>query len=476
MRDSRTIGIGREALLSLVSKFSMGVLGFLGTVVFARELGASGLGVYQTAMAAAMVASRLSGGVGTAVRKRVSEVDADAARYLGLGLLAHLGLSVVVLAAVLVFLDPAVAYFGSPEVTFGVVALVVAFGLFEVVNRMYAGAGYPARSSWLDAVRSFLTLVFQLALLWVGLREFGLIAGLAVGTVLSAGVSVVAAGITPRLPTWDVVRRLYDHARWSAPNELLKNVYASSDIIILTAVVGSTSAGLYAAASQLVVPAAFLASSIVSALAVKTSGRHSAGEDVVRDLTNSVAYSGLFAVPMLFGALAMPRALLRTVFGGEFAVAGAALVGMGLFQVWNVYAKPFESVFASVDRPDLVFRVNVVVTGLHLPVAAGAGLVAGLLGVVGATVAAEFVRFCLYLVLTYRRFETVVIPRQPIEQVGSAVVMFLALESVLRIVTVRGWVVLVALVGGGAAVYAAVLFAISPHFRLTLRNTVPFGY
>lgn len=476
MRDPRTIGIGREALLSLGSKFSMGVLGFLGTVVFARILGASGLGVYQTAMAAAMVASRLSGGIGTAVRKRVSEVDADAARYLGLGLIAHFALSVVALVAVVVFFDTVVTYFGSPGVTFGVVALVVAFGLFEIVNRMYAGTGYPARSSWLDAVRSFLTLGCQLALLWIGLREFGLIVGLAVATALSAGISAVAAGVTPRLPTLDVARRLYDHARWSAPNELLKNVYASSDIIILTAVVGSTSAGLYAAASQLVVPAAFLASSIVSALAVKTSGRHSAGEDVVRDLTNSVAYSGLFAVPMLFGALAMPRALLRTVFGAEFAVAGAALVGMGLFQVWNVYAKPFESVFASVDRPDLVFRVNVVVTGLHLPVAAAAGWVAGLLGVVTATVVAEFVRFCLYLVLTYRRFNTAAISRQPVEQAASAFAMFLALEAVLRVVTVRGWVVLVALVGAGAAVYAIVLFAISPHFRLTLRNTFLFGY
>jgi O-antigen/teichoic acid export membrane protein len=476
MRDSRTIGIGREALLSLVSKFSMGVLGFVGTVVFARELGASGLGVYQTAMAAAMVASRLSGGVGTAVRKRVSEVDADVARYLGLGLIVHLGLSAAVLAAVLLFFEPAVAYFGSPEVTFGVVALVVAFGLFEVVNRTYAGAGYPARSSWLDALRSLLTLGAQLTLLWIGLREFGLIVGLAVGTVLSAGVSGLAAGVTPRLPTLDVVRRLYDHARWSAPNELLKNVYSSSDIIILTAVVGSTSAGLYAAASQLVVPAAFLAASIVGALAVKTSGRHSAGEDVVGDLTNSVAYSGLFAIPMLFGALAMPRALLRTVFTGEFAAAGGALIGMGLFQVWNVYAKPFESVFTSVDRPDLVFRVNVLVTGLHLPVAVAAGLAVGLLGVVAATVVAEFLRLCVYLGLTYRRYGTVAVPRQPLEQVGSAVAMFVALEAVLRVVTVRGWAVLVALVGGGAAVYAAVLFAISPHFRLTLRNTVPFGY
>lgn len=473
MRDTTSLSIGREALYSLVSKLVMALVGFGGTLVFARLLGPSGLGVYRTALAVAFVATQVSSGVGSAVQKRVSEVDTDPRKFLGAGLAVHAVLTVVVSVGLVVLAGPATSYLGSVRIAVGAVAVVATLGLFNVVNMFYGGIGYPARSSWMDTVRSVVTLAFQLSLLWLGMEAFGLLAGLALGTLATALLSAVAAGVRPTVPGRRTLERVYDFARWSVPNGLLTNLYSSADVMIITAVAGSAATGLYTVAMQLVMPAAMLASSIGGSLVVKSSGRSSVGEAVDQDLVNAASYAGLFAIPMLFGALAMPRAIPRTLFGPEFAGAGPALVGMALFQIGNSYAKPFETTFAGIDEPGVVFRVNVGVLVFHLPLAVLAGLEFGLLGVVGATVAAEAVRFVVYQVLAYRRFDRVALSRPMAEQFASAVVMFLALETLLSVVGVTNWAVLVALVGTGAAVYFGVLLAVSAHFRTTLEHALP---
>ena len=473
MRDTTSLSVGREALYSLVSKLVMALIGFGGTVVFARLLGPSGLGVYRTALAVAFVATQISGGVGTAIQKRVSEVDTDPQEFFGAGLVIHLGITVVVLVGLVLLIDPAATYFGSIEVAFGAVAVVATLGLFNVVNRMYAGIGYPARSSWMDTIRSVVTLVFQLLFLWAGMEAFGLLAGLALGTLASVILSMVAAGVRPTVPGRETVDRVYSFARWSVPNGLLTNLYSNSDVMIITAVVGSAATGLYTTALQLVMPAAMLAGSIGDALNVRTSGRSSAGEAVDQDLLNAMSYTGLFAVPMFFGALAMPRAIPRTLFGPEFAAAGAALIGMALFQIGNVYAKPFESAFPGINKPGVVFRVNLLILVVHLPLAAVLGIEYGLIGVVGATVTAEGIRIAVYQILAYREFERIALSRPMAEQFVSAGAMYLMLEAVLTTVGVRNWVVLVTLVGAGAAVYFGTLFAISSHFRVTLDHALP---
>jgi O-antigen/teichoic acid export membrane protein len=242
MRDTTSLSVGREALYSLVSNLTMALVGFGGTLVFARMLGPSGLGVYQTALAVAFVFTKFSGGIGSAIQKRVSEVETDPREFFGAGLAAHTLLTILVLFALLALIDQAVAYFGSLPVVVGAVAVVATLGLFNVVNQMYAGIGYPARSSWMDTVRSSFTLGFQLLFLWWGLEAFGLLIGLAFGTLTTSLLSALAAGIRPAIPGRQTIEQVYDFARWSVPNGLLKNLYSSSDVMILTAVAGSAAA------------------------------------------------------------------------------------------------------------------------------------------------------------------------------------------------------------------------------------------
>jgi O-antigen/teichoic acid export membrane protein len=470
VRDTRDISVGREALVSLVAKLGGAVAGFGGAVLFARLLGPDQYVMYTAALAAAFLVVQVSGGVGNAVRKRVSEVEVSPGRYLGTGIGIHLVITALVAGAAVVFWRPLGGYFGSVDVLGGVVLVVAALGLFQVVNRAHAGLGHPGRSTGIDTLRTVLTVGTQAVLvLLVGWGAFGLLVGLAAATAVAALGSLYTVDVWPSVPDRTSLRRVYAFAQYSVPTSLLTNAYSEADKLILNAVAASAVVGQYAVASQLVMPAAMLGGSIGDALGVKTSGVSSAGESIRDDLVNATTYAGVVAIPILFGAAALRERLIVTVYGPAYVDAWPALVGLACFQVFNVYGRPFEAAFAGSDRPRLVFRINLLVLTVHLPLAVLLGIWAGLIGVVGATVAAEAVRLVVYQYLTVREIGGgPVVPRPVVSQAAAGVVMWLAVVTLRRVVGITGWPQLSLVVGCGAAVYFGVLWAISPHFRSTV--------
>jgi len=474
--ETVSLSIGRETLVALGAKGLNAALGFGGVVIFANVLGDVGLGEYRTVLAAAFVLTQLPAGTATAVKKRVSEVDVPAPEYLGAGLLVHLVFSVLVAVGFLVAGEYTVSYFGSRALAGGVILVVVSLGLFNVTNRFYAGIGYPALSSWVDTARSVLTLLLQVGFLLLGMEAFGLIVGFFAATVLSAVLSVVVAGVLPTRPTRRTFERIYDFARWVIPSSFVGNAYSSADVLLIRWLVGAGPVGVYTVASQLAQPAILFSSSITDALDVKSSGRDSAGLGVRADLKNSISYAGLIAVPMVFGALAIPNALMTTLFGPEFRDApGLALVGMTLFQLFKVYGSPLGTVTQATDRPRLNFRVGLAILLLHLPLAVGLGHLFGLLGVIASTVIAEFLRFCVYQIVAHRLFGGVVLTRPMLDQVIAGAIMFGVVELLtLDLVTISGWVWLLVVVGIGAVTYFLALLGVSRHFRVTLGNVLPW--
>lgn len=473
MKKTADLELGHETLVAFVSKVVMATGGLVSSIIFARVLGSDGLGIYWTALSAAFILSVVPAGIGTAIQKRVSEIDVAPETFFGTGLAFHAVYSATVLGIFVAVRPFAVDFFGSAALAFGTVGVVVSLGLFNVVNRAYAGIGYPGMSSWMDTVRTYVMLGIQLLFLWLGYGAWGVLAGFVLGTFVSAIVSLFAAGVVPALPNRDASRRIWSFARWSVPNNLLDSVYNRSDVLLLRAVVGVSSAGLYTAALQLTQPATYLSGSISDALQVKSSGVDSVEGDVKSDLANSVSYVGLFAIPMFFGAVAMPRSLMVTFFGGEFSAGWSALVGLAVYQVFNVYRTPFEAVIEGTDRPELVTRVNAITLGLYLPTAYVAGTTFGLNGIVAVTAGAEGIRFTSYQVISRTEFGGVVLPRPVLDQIASGAFMFGTVSVLVGdVVPITSWLWLVVVVGTGAAVYFAVLLIISSHFRLTLSNTL----
>lgn len=473
-QDTSELDLGSEALSSVVAKFTMSALGFAGVALFARELGPAGVGRYYFALAVAMMLVRVDAGVGVAVNKRVSELGTDPAPYLTVGLAFHLAWVAVVTAGTL-----AVARFTSllpmtPLVVAGIVFVLATVGLFQILNRFYAGLGYPSRSMWVDTVRSVLTLGLQLPLLFAGYGPFGLLAGLAGATLLSTLAVFALAGVRPSVGgVRDSWGRVSEFARYSVPTAVVEDFYERIDVLLIGFFAGNAAVGFYETALRIVTPAQQLSGSIVSALGVKVSGLSSVGREIRADIVNAFIYVGLLAVPMFFGALAMPAALMRTFFGSGFGAGAPALVGVALFYVFYIYQDPFATALESSDRPGTVFRLRAVALAVHLPLAALLGHYwDGLLGVVAATLAIEVALFVVYQFVARRELGGAVLPRPVWAQVASAVVMYAALLAVKPRVALTSWVPVAALIALGAAVYFLALSALSPHFRLTVGNVL----
>lgn len=470
-RRTSSLSLGRESLVGLIAKFALGATGFIGIIVFFRVLGTETLGVYFTLLAAAKVASQLPNGFSIAVKKRVSEEGTDSAEYLGLGLLGFVVFTAVAAIGGSVLFPLFSDAFTTRTHLIGALVLLASLALFGLAQNFYAGIGYPGASVWSDAARSVATLGLQLLFVVFGFREFGLVGGLALATLATALALFVVTGIRPRLPSRTAVDRTVAFARWSAPNSMSQNLYNRVDVLILAAIVGNTAVGLYEPAQRLTVPATFVAASIGGSLTVKASGLSSLEQSVEMDLKNAVSYTGLLSIPLFFGALAMPVELMRTIYGPAAVAGSTALVGLALFQVFNTLALPFDKVIQGIGRPDIQFGVAAATLLVNVPLAVFLGERYGLDGVVAATVVAESLRLVGYQFVGYWQFDSVIITRPVLEQVASGLVMFVVVSVLTStVIQITNWVWLLLAVAVGGLTYFGTLLAVSPHFRLTLRN------
>jgi O-antigen/teichoic acid export membrane protein len=471
-RDTASLSLGREALIGFVAKILLAGMGFAGIVVYYRFLGPETLGIYYTVLAAANVVAQFVGGFASALQKRVSERQTDLAEYIGVGVVVYV--TIVGAGGVLAYaLEPTISsVFLSSRHLWGGVGIFASLSLFTVTNRIYSGIGKPGLAVWTDAARSVLTLALQLGLLFVGLREFGLIYGYVAATLVSALGVLALIGVRPVLPSRRALARTWEFAKWSVPSGFANNLYGRIDVLILAVLVSSTAVGLYEPAHRLTVPATFVAASVGASLTVKASGLSSIGESVEHDLRNAVSYTLLLAAPLFFGALAMPEALMRTIYGPSATAGAMALVGLALFQVFNSFQLPFDNLVSGIDRPEINLGVSVVTISIDVVLAVVLARAYGLEGVVAATVLSEVVRVVIFQGILYRMFGSFVLTRPVIEQLASAVVMFLAVEGVLLAFSIRSVLDLLLVVSLGGAVYFGCLLVVSPHFRLTLDNVL----
>ena len=484
--DTGGLSLGKSSLIGFGGKMSLAIIGFAGLVFFYRSLGPVGIGIYYTILSVGKVINSLQAGIQTAIKKRVSEVDADQSEFLGLGVVTLVGVTAIgaVIIAGFAAIGPVLIAFaerfgvqvaaerlvGAPEYLFAALGIAISLSAFGLSNQFYAGIGNPGKSIWVDALRSLLTIGGQAILIVIGFNEFGLVWGFVIGTVVTAAVLIIPLGIKPTIPSRAVVSRTASFAKWTIPLGFLSNIYRRLDVIFLTVVLGASVSGVYAPALRMTAPAAFVASSISASLTVKSSGLDSENKSVTKHVRNGISYAGLIAVPTFFGALAMPEALMEIIFGPTGRAGAGALVGLAVYQIFRSYQYPLGSVINGTDRPDLLVKITALTIVINVPLALVLVQSYGLLGVVAATVIAEGSRLGLSYVAVANLQGSPGVPREVFEQLFAAVVMFGVLEGVIEggILVPETSVTLGAAIGLGGVLYFAVLSVVSRRFRNTL--------
>ncbi|WP_227352677.1 oligosaccharide flippase family protein [Haladaptatus salinisoli] len=478
MSEAADISLSKETLGGTVAQFTMAAIGFAGTVIFARWLGPSAFGGVYLLYALTKLADRPMNGWSLAAKKRLSESDALRPPAFGAQLLFDAGW--VVLAGIAAFVagDALRSYTGLAAAPLLLVLLLATESAYETVDSLVQGRGRISVATWIDAVRSVFTLPLQIGFVWLlstagTVVAAGMVYGLAAASALTFPLAAAFVGARPALPSRTFVRSLADYARYSIPTTALGTTYDRLDVLLLGFLLAPAAAGFYEVAWMLTLPAVFVADVAGRGLMAAVSARRAQGASVGRDVSNTVAYSGVLAFPILFGALALSESLVVTVYGPAYREAALLLVGLAGYRVVRTQSGPLLQAVNGLDRPDIAMRLSAVAVAVNLVLGVLFTLRFGPIGVVVATLVAETLRY-LGTLLFLRRAVSGFAPlsRPMVAQVGASLVMFVVVSTARASLPVRSWSDLAVLVSLGGIVYVGVLLAASPETRRTLDEAV----
>jgi len=489
--DAGQMNLGAEVSKGVAAKFVQAGLGFVGAIIFARVLGPTDFGGFYLIIAVAKIVDFPIDGWADGTKKRFSEADSPRSEIIRSQWLLNTVVLAITGGAAFLLADVFQSYTDVENAWLFFVLLLGAKVFFYPHQRLLSARGLVGLSTWNDTLRSVFTFGFQLGLVLLGFGVAGMAWGWVIATVLTIPVSLyyLREYLRPVLsfPSRETWRSIAEFAQYSTLNSIFGKAYSRYDVLLLGALLTPAAVAHYEVAYKLSVPAMFVSTVAGSGLMVKVSNLDSRGEAVAQDITNTLSFTSLLAVPLFFGALAMPVAIIRTVFGPEYTAAAPLLVGLTFYQLVYTRNSVFRRALEGVDRPDTVLKIVFVTLSFNVVAGFVLTLEFGAIGVVVATVAAGLLRYAMSAYLLAKTVGAQLVrnelgavtlfPKLFRVQLVAGAVMFVAVFLLQRTVAVRSWLVLATLVGTGAVIYFLVLIVASKQFRNTALDIVEsFGF
>lgn len=477
--------IGQTSLIVFLSRFLGAALGFVGTVFFARELGAGPLGFY--AMVTAIVAWLvLFGQIGltNAVIKRLSEGE-DEGAYMVAGAISVAILALALSVGVLVFRDHIEAYTSGIEVHLpvSVVWFIIAFLLldlsYSIIHAHLKGNHLVHISGAMIPVKTGLRTLLQIGLVLAGLGLLGLFLGYVMGVVIVGLLSMAFISFSPQMPTRQHFKSLFDYAKFAWLGGLESRAYNDVDIVILGALVPSALVGTYSVAWSLATFLSLFGNAIsqsmfpeISNVSAQNSLKAATGY-----IEDSLTFAGLIAFPGFVGGTLLSDRILQ-IYGGEFTRGTEVLWILLLSVVLYNFFQQLLTALNGIDRPDQAFRANAVFIFFNI----GLNILFIIeFGWVGAAIA-SVLSVGLGVCIAFWMVRTQIPISIPIDAIGKQIIASLGMgavvigvESTITAANIlqHNFLLVATLVALGGLVYGTILLAISSQFRAAIIRNMP---
>ena len=471
--------IGQTTAIVFLSKIATSVLGFIATIYFARVLGAEVLGYYAAILAvASWLKLPANIGVSKSVTKRVSE-GKERSQFFTAGLIAVFTLGIIASGGAWIFRDQLNAYVGTEAALF-IIVIVLTYLYLSIVKSTLSGERLVHLSEILNTTKVGLRSTLQITLVFAGFGLVGMIAGYITAAFVVAAIGTILISSSLAQPKYRHFRSLFDFAKYAWLGSMRSKSFNNVDVIVLTAMVNPALVGIYSVAWGIANLLNTFGAAIRRTVFPEISkANEEADELFISHVTNdAITYSGLIAIPGLFGGILVGERLL-TLYGDEFREGALVLALLILTVLIYEYYKQMVNVLNAVDRPDIAFRVNAVFVGGNAILNVVFIYIIGWVGAAVATVTAATIG----LLLAYNAV-TELIPLQiPFGELGrqtsAAVTMsgaVIGLEHLLtNVATVtHNLFILLVLVSTGAIVYFITLFGLSKQFREIVSTNLPF--
>lgn len=466
------MSLSRTSLFHFVTKVLTSIAGFLTTLVIARLLGADVLGTFSVITSLVVILTIPTNAIGGAMTKRISE-QRDTSEYFTAGIVIIAVLLTALVGFILATKPLIESYIGAPVVGL-VVLLVITASLYRLYTSTLTAEKKVVTSGALETLDQVLQLIFQAGLIVLGYHLAGLIVGKALSFVLAILVGVFASDLRLAMPDRHHFQRLYDFAKYTWMSQIRGRSFSWIDVLLLGFFVNSTLIGIYQVSWTLASTLILVSQSIQSTIFPEMSelGVANEIERIHHLLSEALVFVGVFAIPGLFGAAVIGRELL-TIYRPQFSLGHGILLILILARTFDAYAGPFMSVLNAYDRPDLVFRIDIVFVGMNVLLNL---VLIWQFGWYGAAVATAFSAGLELVLASYYVAMTIGSPEVPygqlLRQFLAAGGMTVLLYSLTWYVPLNNYTVVV-LVFVGAGVYTALLLAFSNLVRQKFRMLAP---
>jgi len=474
--------VGKTAALYFVTQVGSTIAGFFATWYITNTLGAAPFGEYSTAVALLFWLNIPASTLGIAINKRVSEGKGQDAFIItgnSINFIIH-----AVLIGGLVFFREQVNIFIGLNVAIPSALLVAARAFFDLTLGSLRGTKRVGTSGILKTAERVLRSSIHIgALFFLSIGVAGLILGHTIALTLAT-----AAGwyvLKPRYarPRRKHVRDILEYAQYAWLGTLKTRAFAWTDVMVMRglslsivglATVTKSQIGIYKVAWTVAAVLGLISISIRQTLFPELSelGATDDYKRVHHLLNEGLAFSGIFVIPGVFGAIAVGDTVL-TIFGPEFAAGGTILVILVISRLFSSYGEQLLNTINAIDRPDIAFRVNLafVIVNVSLNL-----ILVSLYGWYGAAIATALASLAS---LTFAGYALIVLigqPQFPVNEIGrqvaAAVIMLLVIAIIQRAVPrTLLWTILLVVVG--ATVYGVGLFVLSPRTRKKVNSVLP---
>lgn len=471
--------LSKTTIVHFSGQVIVSLAGFGATFAIAVLEGSTVLGRYAIAVSlGAFLLVVPMQAVGEAIKKRISEGEHPES-YFTVGVLTNLALAAAMAAGIVgIGIALRSVETPSPEIvtvvsTYDVeiALLVVTSAAFRTVRGGLEGTKRVGTSGLLQAAERVVRASVQVGVLLAGFSVAALVAGHGVALLVASVAGVWILGLRGRTPTREQFRSVYEYARYAWLGTLRTRVFGWFDTLVLSFFVSGSLVGIYEAAWGIAALLGIVSLAIRHTLFPEVSDL-SARDDYAQlssILEDGLVFSGIFAIPGLFGAAVIGQRVLR-FYRPEFGQGAGILLLLICAYAAEAYGSQFVSVINAVDRPSLAYRINLVFILASIVLTTSLAWAFGWYGAAVATASASVLRGLLGYRILAREIGGVPVPIADIgRQVFAATVMAVAVFP-MRSIVPSGRTGTLVLVGIGAALYVGTVLIVSKTVRDKTRS------